>query len=101
MRKSIKKTAAGAVLIYLILSAGLWLFFDSYSSFYNRMTGKKTAPASVTLTSGGASVSIIGQGTDIDLSLLRPDSKLYCAAYILSPDEFRAAGCMISLCAGF
>ena len=101
MRKSIKKTAAGAVLIYLILSAGLWLFIYSYSSFHRRMTGERLAPASVTLKSGSASVSVIGQEADIDLSPLEPESKLYCAAYILSPDEFRAAAYIISLCACF
>jgi hypothetical protein len=101
MRKSIKKTAAGTVILYLVLSAGLWLFIDSYSSFHRRMTGEKLAPASVTLNSGSASVSVVGQEADIDLSPLEPESKLYCAAYIVSPDEFKAAAYIISLCVGF
>ncbi|MBR4626703.1 MAG: hypothetical protein IKO47_03200 [Ruminococcus sp.] len=96
-----KKAAAGMVLAYLILSAGIWLFIDSYSSFRRRMTGEDTAPAGLTLNAGSASVSVLSSGAEIDLSPFAPESRLYCAAYILAPDELRAASLVISLCSRF
>ncbi len=101
MHRNKKKTAARSVVVYLILSAGLWMFLDSYSAFRRRMTGEDTAPASITLNSGSASVSVLDRGAEIDLSPFEPESKLYCAAYIASPDELRAVGFMISLCRYF
>ena len=93
-----KKTAARAVILYLILTAGSWMFINSYTNFYNRITGEKIAPASVTLNGENASLSLLEHDTEIDLSLICPESKVYCAAYIASPDVIRAAALLISLC---
>lgn len=93
-----KKTAARAVILYLILTAGLWMFIDSYTNFYNRITGEQIAPASVTLNGENASLSLLEHDAEVDLSIISPESKAYCIAYTAAPDELRLAGLLISFC---
>ncbi len=92
-----KKTAVRAIMLYLILTAGLWMFINSYTNSYNRMTGENIAPAGVTLNGGKASVSMLEHDTEIDLDVFSPDNKAFCAAYIISPDELRTAAYLIHL----
>ena len=94
-----KKTAVRAIMLYLILTAGLWMFINSYTNSYNRITGENIAPAGVTLSGGKASVKLLEHDTEIDLGAVSPDNKAFCAAYILSPDELRAAAYILHLVA--
>ena len=96
MRKKRKKTAAGAVLIYLLLVGGMWMFINSYTNSFNRLTEEKIVPASLTINAESASVQVLNKSAELDLSPLSPDSKLYCGAYILSPAEIRSAAYLIS-----
>ena len=95
MNRIKKKTAVRAVMLYLILTAGLWMFINSYTNSYNRLTGEKIAPAGVTLSGGKASVNLLEHDTEIDLGAFSPDSKIFCAAYIISPDELRTAAYLL------
>ena len=52
---------------------------------------------SLTVSGGNAKVRILNESADIDLSPIMPDSKFYCGAYILSPDEIRSSAYLISL----
>ena len=97
MRKKHKKAAASAVFLYLLLAGGSWMFINSYVNSYNRLSGDKITAASLTVSGGNAGVRILNKSADIDLSPIMPDSKLYCGAYILSPDEIRSAAYLISL----
>ena len=96
MRKKRNKTAAGAVLIYLLLVGGMWMFINSYTNSFNRLTEEKIVPASLTINAESASVQVLNKSAELDLSPLSPDSTLYCGAYILSPDEIRSAAYLIS-----
>ena len=96
MRGKRKKTAIGAVIMYLLLVGGLWMFINSYANSFNRLTEEKLLPASLTVTAERASVQVLDRKADIDLRLLRADSRLYYAAYLLSPDEIRSAAFLIS-----
>ena len=95
MRRKRKKTAAVAVLMYLLLAGGLWMFINSYTNSFNRLTKDKITPASLTITNENASVQVLDRYAEIDLRPFMPDSKLYCGAYILSPDEIRSAAYLI------
>ena len=99
--KKKKRTAARAVLLYLILTAGSWMFINSCTNSYNRLTGENIAPASLDLNGSKASVSVLDHSTEIELDSISPESRLYYAAYTLSPDEVRIMACIISLCNRF
>jgi hypothetical protein len=99
--KKKKRTAVRAILLYLILTAGSWMFIKSYTNSYNRLTGENIAPASLDLNGSKASVSVLEHSTEIDLTGIFPESRLYYAAYLLSPDEVRAMAHIISFCNGF
>ena len=92
------KTAARLMILYIVLTAGSWMFINSYTNSYNRMTGEQIAPASLVLNGGTASLSVLEHSTEISLSGIAPESKFYCAAYFFSPDELRITAGLISLC---
>jgi hypothetical protein len=96
-----KRTAVRAILLYLILTAGSWMFINSCTNSYNRLTGEDIAPASIVLSGSKASVSILDHNAEIELDSIYPDSKLYFAAYAVSPDELRLITNLVSLCNGF
>lgn len=93
-----KKTAVKAIFAYILLSIGLWMFLNSYSNSYNRFSQEKIAPASLDLSGSTASFEMLEHSFDIDLSFIAPDSRLYCGAYLLAPDELRSACYLISIC---
>ena len=98
MRIKKKKTALKAAFLYLLLSGGSWMFINSYANSYNMLSNKSIAPAGLVLRDDELSVKLLGHSGNIDISLVAPDSKAYCGAYILAPDEVRAAAYIISLC---
>ena len=90
------RTAVRAAIVYLLLAGGSWMFADSYAKSYNRLTGEGAAPVSADVTGSTVHVGIAGSDAEIDLSGLTPDSKHYCAAYNLAPDELRLACYLIA-----
>lgn len=96
-----KRTAVRAILLYLILTGGSWMFINSCTNSYNRLTGEDIAPASLVLNGRKASVSLLDHSTEIELGGIYPESKLYFAAYAVSPDELRLMTGIVSLCNGF
>lgn len=96
MTRKKNRTAVRAAIVYLLLAGGSWMFADSYAKSYNKLTGDRAAPASVDVAGSRVRVGIAGSGAEIDVRYLTPDSKFYCAAYILAPDEFRLACYLIS-----
>ena len=95
-----KKTAAGAILVYTLLAGGSWMFINSYTNSFNRLTEKKIKPASLIVSSDSASVQVLNRAAHIDLRPILPESRLYYGAYIFSPDEIRSAAYLISFLHG-
>lgn len=93
-----KKTALKAVFLYLLLSGGSWMFINSYANSYNRISGENIRPAGLVISGGRASVEVLDYEAEFGISGIAPESKAYCGAYLLSPDELRAAAYVISLC---
>ena len=98
MRIKKKKTALKAVFLYLLLSGGSWMFINSYANSYNMLSNDNIVPAGLILSDEEVSLKFLGHGGEFDISVIAPDSKLYCGAYLLAPDEVRAAAYIISLC---
>jgi len=91
MHKKKKKTALGAVFAYLLTAVGSWMFLNSYANSYNRLTQDKIAPASLVMNGDTAKVEILEYSAQFSTKLISPDSRLYCIAYLISPDELRTA----------
>ncbi len=98
MRKKRKRTFLRAIFIYALLMIGSWMFLNSYSNSYNRFSEEKIAPASLDLSGETARIGLLNHEITVSLSEIAPDSRLYCAAYLLSPDELRSVCYLISLC---
>jgi hypothetical protein len=98
MRRKSKNTALKAVFIYLLLSGGSWMFINCYANSYNRLSGEDIRPAGAVISGGQASVELLDHSAQFSISGIAPESKAYCGAYLLSPDEVRAAAYVISLC---
>ena len=73
MTRGKKKAAAGAVIVYLLLSCGLWMFVESFSGFCSRISAEE-APET-------------GLVQRISLPLKWESLPLY----VLMPDELRSA----------
>ena len=86
-----KKAAVRFIIVYLVLTVGFIMFIDSYANSSSRMRPEKTVPAVISVADGYASISILGYGKKADLSVLSPESRLYCILYVLSPDAVREA----------
>lgn len=98
MRRKKKRTAVKAAFIYLLMTLGSWMFVNSYANSYNRLSGDRMIPAGIAFSDRKASVKLLDYSAEFGISGIAPDSKAYCAAYLLSPDELRAAAYIISLC---
>ncbi len=98
MRRKNKKIALRAVFVYLLLSGGSWMFINSYANSFNRLNGGHIIPAGIVIGKEEAAINVLNYSVEFDMSGISPDSRGYCAAYLLSPDELRAAAYLISLC---
>ena len=85
-----KKTAVRAMLVYIVVTAGIWMFLYAYSNSYNKLTEDKIAPASLVVSGESARLTVLDRGVDLDLRALSPDSRLYTALRLLTPDELAA-----------
>ena len=98
MHRKKKKTVLRAVFMYLLLSGGSWMFIYSYANSCNHMRGEYMVPAQMAVEDERATVDILGHSAEFSISDIAPHSKLYCGAYLLSPDEVRLAAYVVSLC---
>jgi hypothetical protein len=98
MRRKKKKTVLRAVFMYLLLSGGSWMFIYSYANSCNHMRGEYMVPAQMVVEDERATVDILGHSAEFSISDIAPHSKLYCGAYLLSPDDLRLAAYVVSLC---
>ena len=98
MRRKNKRTALRAVFLYLLMSGGSWMFLNSYANSFNRISGESILPASISVVDENASIELLDHRTGFSISGLMPDSKIYCAAYLLVSDEIRIASYVMSLC---
>ena len=97
MRKNYKTNAAGAVLLYLLLASGSWMFINSYANSFNRLSKEKIVPASLTIDGRNASLSILGRNMDIGLSMPDKGSRHLLTVYLSTSDEIRSAAYLIGV----
>ena len=98
MHRKKKITVLRAVFMYLLLSGGSWMFIYSYANSCNHMRGEYMVPAQMVVEDERATVDILGHSAKFSISDIAPHSKLYCGAYLLSPDDLRLAAYVVSLC---
>lgn len=94
----IKKTAVRVIFVYLLLTAGVYMFLESCSNSYNRLSGEKIAPASIVINGNKASVSILENEVSFSTEIFSPDSDFYFISYLLSTNDMRSVAYCISLC---
>lgn len=59
MRKKRKRTLLRAIFVYMLLMIGSWMFLNSYSNSYNRLSDEKIAPASLNLSGNTAYIELL------------------------------------------
>lgn len=96
-----KKTAVRAVFLYILLTFGLWMFLNSYTNSHNRLSGEKISPAGLDVHGDMAYIEVLEHEINLDLSAIAPESRLYCGAYLLCPDEVRLTCWIASVCDSF
>ncbi|MBE6862277.1 MAG: hypothetical protein E7497_05200 [Ruminococcus sp.] len=97
MHRKKKKTFVRAVFVYLLLTTGLWMFLNSYSNSYNRLSVEKLSPASLIISEDKAQLKILNQEFTFGTDALLPESKLYYVLYVISPDEVHFVSDIFSL----
>ena len=90
MKRKINKTAVSLVLAYLVLTCGLRMFLLSCANSHNRLSDEKITPVSLTVGSDSAQLDILGRSFQLCYPV-STDSRSLLAAYLLTPDELRAA----------
>ena len=85
------KTAVRAAIAYLILTGGLWMFLSCCANSYNRLSEEKISPLLLTVGDDSAQLYILGKEYDIGLNGFSADNRECLIAYMLAPDEVRAA----------
>ncbi|MDE6833675.1 MAG: hypothetical protein K2J39_05445 [Ruminococcus sp.] len=85
IRKAVRK-----IFIYLLLTAGVYMFLESSSNSYNRMSENKITPASIVINGKKASVSVLDNEVSFSTEIFSPESSFYYMTYLLSPDDLKA-----------
>ena len=83
-----KKTVRG-ILVYLILTVGMWMFFYSYANSYNRLTDKKIPPAALKVDKEDVIVEVVGESFRLETDIFSPHSDFDFASYMFVPTEMR------------
>ncbi len=86
--KDIKNMVRG-VLVYLILTMGIWMFLYSYSNSYNRLTDDKIPAAEIIMNEYNATIRAAGRSYDISTEFFSSESDFYFASYMLIPTELK------------
>lgn len=94
MRK-INKTAVSIVLAYVVLTGGLQMFLLSCANSHNKLSEESISPMSLTVGEASARLVILGHSVDLGY-IVGSDSRSLLAAYLLTPDELRAAALLAS-----
>ena len=84
-----KKITVRLVLMYLILTVGIWMFLYSYSNSYNKLNSEKISAAEVVVDKDKTVVRLVGREYPVDTDVFSHESEFYFAAYMLAPTEFR------------
>lgn len=92
-----KKTAVRFILMYVVLTAGLWMFMLSYTNSYNKLTTEKISPAALVLKSETAEMTILEKKYSFSIVSIMPESRLYYILYLSAPEEVRTYLFLISL----
>ncbi len=90
MKNNKKITVFRVSLIYIVLTVGIWMFLYSYTNSYNRLTDEKISPASLIVNDDYAEFKILNKSCNINLDIISPESRLYFAVYLFSPDELKS-----------
>ena len=77
------------IFIYLLLTAGVYMFLESSSNSYNRMSEEKITPASIVISEKKASVSVLDNKMSFSTEIFSPESTLYFMTYLFSPDDIK------------
>lgn len=91
-----KKTAFMAVLLYILITSGIWGFLTAYACSYNKLSSEKIKPVSVSLCKDSAEISFLDTSCRFDIKKLKAESKLYYAVYLLSADEAKISALIMS-----
>ncbi|MCD7891942.1 MAG: hypothetical protein LUG26_09510 [Ruminococcus sp.] len=97
MKRNKKKAIVMAVLLYLLLTTGLWMFLRSYANSYNKLTTEKISPASLTLKNETVEMKILEETYEFSIESITPESRLYYILYMTAPDEVKLYVVLISL----
>ncbi|MDE5771269.1 MAG: hypothetical protein K2I06_06515 [Ruminococcus sp.] len=97
MRKTIKKNAVRMIFVYLLLTAGSYMFLKSCCNSYNRLATERIAPASLVINGQTASVSVLEHKFSFSTDIISPKSKIYYTAYLIAPDDVRLIAYLLSL----
>lgn len=92
-----KKTAVRVIFVYLLLTAGVYMFLESCSNSYNRMSEEKITPASIVISENKASVSVLENEVSFSTEIFSPESDFYFISYLVVPDDVRSVAYCISL----
>ncbi|MCQ2460167.1 MAG: hypothetical protein MJ081_07345 [Ruminococcus sp.] len=96
MKKKLKACAT-AVFLYLLSATGSWMFINSYANSYNRLSLNQIKTAGLIMEENNAYVNVLDKKINIKLNDIKPQSRIFGGAYILSPVEIRSAAYIISL----
>lgn len=92
-----KKTVLRIIFVYILLTAGIYMFLESCSNSYNRISKEKIVPASIVINDNKASVSILESKFNFSIKMFLPKSKIYYVAYTIASDDIRLMSYCISL----
>lgn len=92
-----KKTVLRIIFVYILLTAGIYMFLESCSNSYNRISKEKIVPASIVINDNKASVSILESNFNFSIKMFLPQSKIYYVAYTIASDDIRLMSYCISL----
>lgn len=93
-----KKNIVRAIIVYVALTMGLWMFLNSYANSYNRLSEEKIAPASLNMSNGKAVLNVLEHSIKLNVTCFSAESRFYFGAYIVSPDELRLTAYLVSFC---
>ncbi|MBO5384437.1 MAG: hypothetical protein IKL31_02200 [Ruminococcus sp.] len=91
-----KKTAFMAVMMYILLTSGVWGILNAYSISYNKLSPKKIKPVSLKVNSQEAEIEILEKSYNLNIKNLQSESKVYYVLYLLSSDEARWTGIFLA-----
>lgn len=90
------RKAVRMIFVYLLLTAGVYMFLESCCNSYNRMTEEKITPASIVISGKKASVSVLENSLSFSTEIFSPESSLYFTAYLVSPDDVRSMAYLLT-----